>query len=58
MRSAQQGQRYDYLLHGHTHVRRDERAGRTRIINPGRPLPPPRRPGQVRRPPRHRRPTA
>ncbi|MGN6370876.1 MAG: metallophosphoesterase family protein [Phycisphaerae bacterium] len=26
---------YDYLIHGHTHVRRDERVGRTRIINPG-----------------------
>jgi len=25
----------DYLLHGHTHVRRDERRGRRRIINPG-----------------------
>jgi len=25
----------DYLLHGHTHTARDERAGRTRIINPG-----------------------
>lgn len=25
----------DYLLHGHTHARRDERVGRTRIINPG-----------------------
>lgn len=25
----------DYLLHGHTHVQRDERHGRTRIINPG-----------------------
>lgn len=25
----------DYLLHGHTHEVRDERAGRTRIINPG-----------------------
>lgn len=28
-------QRHDYLLHGHTHVRRDERVGRVRIINPG-----------------------
>ena len=28
-------QGHDYLLHGHTHVRRDERVGRTRIINPG-----------------------
>ena len=27
--------RYDYVIHGHTHVRRDERVGRTRIINPG-----------------------
>ncbi len=25
----------DYLLHGHTHVGRDERVGATRIINPG-----------------------
>ena len=25
----------DYLLHGHTHERRDERIGRTRIVNPG-----------------------
>jgi uncharacterized protein len=28
--------RYDYVFHGHTHVRRDERVGRrTRVINPG-----------------------
>ncbi len=26
---------YDYLIHGHTHTRRDERIGKTRIINPG-----------------------
>jgi putative phosphoesterase len=26
---------YDYLLLGHTHRRRDERIGRTRVINPG-----------------------
>lgn len=25
----------DYLLHGHTHSIRDERIGRTRVINPG-----------------------
>jgi hypothetical protein len=25
----------DYILHGHTHERRDERLGPTRIINPG-----------------------
>jgi putative phosphoesterase len=29
------GQQYDYLFHGHTHVRRDERIGKTRVINPG-----------------------
>jgi putative phosphoesterase len=28
-------QRYDYFLQGHTHVRLDERVGRTRVINPG-----------------------
>jgi predicted phosphodiesterase len=28
-------QSHDYLLHGHTHVKRDERIGKTRIINPG-----------------------
>ena len=26
---------YDYVIHGHTHRRRDERAGTTRVINPG-----------------------
>jgi predicted phosphodiesterase len=26
---------FDYIIHGHTHVRRDERVGRSRIINPG-----------------------
>jgi uncharacterized protein len=26
---------YDYLLHGHTHIASDTRAGRLRIINPG-----------------------
>jgi putative phosphoesterase len=28
-------QRHDYLLQGHTHVRMDQRVGRTRVINPG-----------------------
>jgi putative phosphoesterase len=28
-------QQYDYVLHGHTHLQRDELDGRTRIINPG-----------------------
>jgi putative phosphoesterase len=35
LRTAIESQRYDYVLHGHTHVRRDDRVGRTRIINPG-----------------------
>ena len=26
---------YDYILHGHTHMARDERVGHARIINPG-----------------------
>jgi putative phosphoesterase len=26
---------YDYLIHGHTHLRHDSRVGKTRIINPG-----------------------
>ena len=26
---------YDYVFHGHTHHRRDERIGRARVINPG-----------------------
>lgn len=25
----------DYLLHGHTHLRSDDRVGKTRVINPG-----------------------
>jgi putative phosphoesterase len=29
------GHAHDYLFHGHTHLRRDERIGRTRVINPG-----------------------
>ena len=28
-------QRHDYLLQGHTHVPRDERIGKVRVINPG-----------------------
>ena len=27
--------RYDYVLHGHTHRRRDEIIGSTRVLNPG-----------------------
>ncbi len=33
--SILEAQQYDYLLQGHTHLRHDERVGRTRIINPG-----------------------
>jgi putative phosphoesterase len=35
MRRAQQPGFCDYLLHGHTHIIRDERIGSLRIINPG-----------------------
>jgi len=28
-------QEYDYVLHGHTHEKRNELNGKTRIINPG-----------------------
>lgn len=35
MRRLLAEQRHDYLLHGHTHVRHDERIGRVRVINPG-----------------------
>ncbi len=35
MKQAMVTMRVDYLLHGHTHLRRDERVGHTRIINPG-----------------------
>ena len=27
--------RFDYVLHGHTHLRRDDRRGQVRFINPG-----------------------
>lgn len=32
---ALRGQEFDYVITGHTHARRDEMRGRTRIINPG-----------------------
>ena len=35
VRRALDGQTFDYLLHGHTHVASDQRIGRTRVINPG-----------------------
>jgi putative phosphoesterase len=27
--------KFDFVFHGHTHRRRDERIGRTRVVNPG-----------------------
>ncbi|MBR9690877.1 metallophosphoesterase [Candidatus Woesearchaeota archaeon] len=39
---AVQSEKYDYVFHGHTHEKRDEKIGKTRIINPGRLLNPPR----------------
>ncbi len=27
--------KFDFIFHGHTHRRRDERIGRTRVVNPG-----------------------
>jgi putative phosphoesterase len=35
MRRILRGTDHDYLLHGHTHMARDDRAGRLRVINPG-----------------------
>ncbi len=35
MRKMIESGRFDYVVHGHTHVRRDERVGKTRVINPG-----------------------
>ena len=34
-RRALRNPRADYILHGHTHVPRDERIGGARVINPG-----------------------
>lgn len=27
--------KYDYAIHGHTHMQKDEKVGKTRVINPG-----------------------
>lgn len=35
LEQAIRNQAYDYIFTGHTHVRSDDREGRTRIINPG-----------------------
>jgi len=33
--AAIKSNKYDYVLTGHTHIKRDERIGKTRVINPG-----------------------
>jgi putative phosphoesterase len=33
--AAVRSEKFDFVFHGHTHRRRDERVGRTRRINPG-----------------------
>ena len=33
--AAIKSNKYDYVLTGHTHIKRDERIGKTRLINPG-----------------------
>lgn len=33
--AAVKSNKYDYVLTGHTHLKRDEKAGKTRVINPG-----------------------
>jgi putative phosphoesterase len=35
MRRILRGTDHDYLIHGHTHMARDDRVGRLRVINPG-----------------------
>lgn len=35
LQSLLASQAYDYVFHGHTHVRRDQMIGRTRVVNPG-----------------------
>lgn len=35
LRDLERADHFDYVFHGHTHQVRDERIGRTRVINPG-----------------------
>lgn len=35
LESAIKSNKYDYVLTGHTHIKRDEKVGNTRVINPG-----------------------
>ena len=35
LEEAIKSNKYDYVLTGHTHIKRDEKIGKTRVINPG-----------------------
>ncbi|MBI3027495.1 metallophosphoesterase [Candidatus Woesearchaeota archaeon] len=35
LNAAIKSNKYDYILTGHTHIKRDEMIGKTRVINPG-----------------------
>ncbi len=35
LRNTLRSEKFDYVITGHTHQRRDEHIGRTRVINPG-----------------------
>ena len=35
LNAAIKSNKYDYVLTGHTHIKRDEKVGKTRVINPG-----------------------
>src|SRR3989344_2486472 len=35
LEAAIKSNKYDYVLTGHTHIKRDKKTGKTRIINPG-----------------------
>ncbi|MFM7149660.1 MAG: metallophosphoesterase family protein, partial [Gemmataceae bacterium] len=35
LRDLIQSQAYDFLFHGHTHLRADSLQGKTRVVNPG-----------------------
>ena len=35
LNAAIKSNKYDYVLTGHTHIKKDEKVGKTRVINPG-----------------------
>ncbi len=35
LKEVTHGGAYDYVIHGHTHIPRDKRIGKTRVLNPG-----------------------